>query len=187
MRARLREQGFTLIEVLVALAPTPAVVLASIAASVPNPALALLLAKHWQRLLQVQQSLERDYLRMRQLEARYRMLFERSTEPVMIVEAGTLRIREANPAAHTLVGARPASLAGKKILTFIDKSSHDAVQSLVGAALVLAAGSGAAGAGGRHVAGRGLRSGNRRGDHGAAESAPSRCTARPSDRRWQRG
>ena len=28
-----------------------------------------------QRLLQVQQSLERDYLRMRQLEARYRMLF----------------------------------------------------------------------------------------------------------------
>lgn len=89
-----------------------------------------------QRLLQVQQSLERDYLRMRQLEARYRMLFERSTEPVMIVEVGTLRIREANPAAHTLVGARPASLAGKKLLTFIDKSSLDAIQSLVGAAMV---------------------------------------------------
>jgi len=89
-----------------------------------------------QRLLQVQQSLERDYLRMRQLEARYRMLFERSSEPVMIVEAGTLRIREANPAAHTLVGARPASLAGKRLLTFVDKTSHDAVQSLVGAALV---------------------------------------------------
>jgi transcriptional regulator PpsR len=89
-----------------------------------------------QRLLQVQQSLERDYLRMRQLEARYRMLFERSTEPVMIIEAGTLRIREANPAAHMLVGARAASLQGKKLLTFIDKNSHDAVQALVGAALV---------------------------------------------------
>lgn len=89
-----------------------------------------------QRLLQVQQSLERDYLRMRQLEARYRMLFERSTEPVMIVEAGTLRIREANPAAHQLVGARPASLPGKKLLNFIDRNSHDGVQSLVGAALV---------------------------------------------------
>jgi transcriptional regulator PpsR len=89
-----------------------------------------------QRLLQVQQSLERDYLRMRQLEARYRMLFERSTEPVMIVEAGTLRIREGNPAAHALVGARPGSLPGKKLLTFIDKHSHDAVQALVGAALV---------------------------------------------------
>ncbi|TAD73223.1 MAG: transcriptional regulator PpsR [Sphingomonadales bacterium] len=89
-----------------------------------------------QRLLQVQQSLERDYLRMRQLESRYRMLFERSTEPVLIVEAGTLRIREANPAAHALVGARAGGLPGKKLLTFIDKNSHDAVQALVGAALV---------------------------------------------------
>lgn len=89
-----------------------------------------------QRLLQVQQSLERDYLRMRQLEARYRMLFERSTEPVMIVEAATLRIREANPAAHVLVGARATSLPGKKLLTFIDKNSHEALQALVGAALV---------------------------------------------------
>jgi transcriptional regulator PpsR len=86
--------------------------------------------------LQVQQSLERDYLRMRQLEARYRMLFERSSEPVLIIEAGTLRIREANPAAHTLLGARVASLPGKKLLTFIDKNSHDDVQSLVGAAHV---------------------------------------------------
>ncbi|WP_379920619.1 transcriptional regulator PpsR [Erythrobacter sp. R86502] len=89
-----------------------------------------------QRLLQVQQSLERDYLRMRQLESRYRMLFERSTEPVLIVEAGTLRIREANPAAHALVGARIGGLSGKKLLTFIDKNSHDAVQALVGAGLV---------------------------------------------------
>lgn len=89
-----------------------------------------------QRLLQVQQSLERDYLRMRQLESRYRMLFERSTEPVMIVEAATLRIREANPAAHVLMGARSTSLPGKKLLTFTDKNSHEALQALVGAALV---------------------------------------------------
>lgn len=89
-----------------------------------------------QRLLQVQQSLERDYLRMRQLEARYRMLFERSSEPVLIIEAGTLRIREANPAAHTLLGARAASLPGKKLLTFIDKTAHEAITSLVGAAQV---------------------------------------------------
>lgn len=89
-----------------------------------------------QRLLQVQQSLERDYLRMRQLEARYRMLFERSAEAVLIIEAASLRIREANPAAHTLVGARAGSLSGKKLLSVLDKSSHDALQSLVGAALV---------------------------------------------------
>lgn len=87
-----------------------------------------------QRLLQVQQSLERDYLRMRQLEARYRMLFDQSAEPVYIVEAGSLRIREANPAAHGLVGARAGSLPGKKLLGLIDKGSRDALQTLVGAA-----------------------------------------------------
>lgn len=89
-----------------------------------------------QRLLQVQQSLERDYLRMRQLEARYRMLFERSTEAVLIIEAASLRIREANPAAHTLVGARAGSLPGKKLPSVLDKASHEVLQGLVGAALV---------------------------------------------------
>lgn len=87
-----------------------------------------------QRLLQVQQSLERDYLRMRQLESRYRILFEQSSEAVLIVEAASLRIREANPAAHSLVGARAGSLPSKKLLGLIDKGSRDAVQALIGAA-----------------------------------------------------
>ena len=88
-----------------------------------------------QRLLQVQQSLERDYMRMRQLESRYRMLFELSGEPVLILEATTLRIREANPSAHTLMGMRPDSLPGKKLPALIEKGSRDALQALVGAAL----------------------------------------------------
>ncbi len=87
------------------------------------------------RLLQVQQSLERDYMRMRQLEARYRMLFEQSAEPVFVVEAQTLRIREANAAAHSLIGARAGALQGKKLLTLLDKNSRDPMQTIVGAAL----------------------------------------------------
>lgn len=87
------------------------------------------------RLLQVQQSLERDYMRMRQLESRYRMLFELSAEPVLIAEAQTLRIREANTAAHSLMGARAGVLQGKKLLSLLDKESRDAMQTLVGAAL----------------------------------------------------
>ncbi len=89
-----------------------------------------------QRLLQVQQALERDYLRMRQLEARYRMLFERSSEAVMIIEAASLRIREANPAAHSMFGLRAGSLAGKKLLSVLDRHARDAVQALVGSAMV---------------------------------------------------
>lgn len=88
-----------------------------------------------QRLLQVQQSLERDYLRMRQLDARYRMLFEHSGEPMLVIEAANLKIREANAKASTLLGARPGSLAGKKLPGFVDKSSREAIHSLVGAAL----------------------------------------------------
>ncbi|NQX94172.1 MAG: transcriptional regulator PpsR [Erythrobacter sp.] len=87
------------------------------------------------RLLQVQQSLERDYMRMRQLESRYRMLFELSAEPVLIAEAQTLRIREANSAAHSLMGARNGTLQGKKLLSLLDKDSRDAMQTIVGAAL----------------------------------------------------
>ncbi len=94
--------------------------------------------KMQQRLLQVQQSLERDYLRMRQLEARYRMLFDMSGEPVLIIEAATLKIREANPAAHTLMGVRDGSLPGKRLPTLVEKGSRDALQSLVGAALASA-------------------------------------------------
>ena len=88
-----------------------------------------------QRLLQVQQSLERDYLRMRQLEGRYRMLFEKSGEAVVILEAASLRIREANPAAHALMGARSGSLPGKKMAALVEKSSRDDLQSLIAAAL----------------------------------------------------
>ncbi|MDY7097129.1 MAG: transcriptional regulator PpsR [Pseudomonadota bacterium] len=91
--------------------------------------------KQQARLLQIQQSLERDYLRMRQLESRYRMLFELSSEPVLVVEAQTLRIREANSAAYTLFGHRPGSLQAKKLLGLLDKSSRDAMQAIAGAAL----------------------------------------------------
>ena len=88
-----------------------------------------------QRLLQVQQSLERDYLRMRHVEARYRLLFERSSEPVLIVEASDFRIREANPAAHTLVGARPGTLVDKKLLGLFARKSGPAITAHLGSAL----------------------------------------------------
>ncbi|TRD11994.1 transcriptional regulator PpsR [Erythrobacter insulae] len=88
-----------------------------------------------QRLLQVQQSLERDYLQMRQLEARYRMLFDRSSEAVAVLEAQTLRIREANPAAHSMLGVKAGGLAGKKFPSLIEKESRDALQAMAGAAI----------------------------------------------------
>ncbi len=91
-------------------------------------------AKLQQRLLQVQQSLERDYMQLRQLETRYRMVFESSQEPVVIIDAAGHRVREVNPAAEALFGARQGGLIGKKLLSLFDRKSRDDVLTLIGAA-----------------------------------------------------
>lgn len=57
-----------------------------------------------QRLLDTQLSLERDYARLRQTETRYRLLFQLSSEAVLIVDANTRRVTEANPSAIQLLG-----------------------------------------------------------------------------------
>lgn len=89
-----------------------------------------------QRLLQAQQSLERDYLRLRQVEARYRLLFELSSEPVVIVEGEGFRIREANPAAHALLGAKPGSLTGSRLPALVARGARDTLIGFLGSAMV---------------------------------------------------
>ena len=87
-----------------------------------------------QRLLQVQQSLERDYIRLRQAEARYRLLFDQAAEAVLIVDVATRRIREANPAAHRLLDARDGSLAGQPVTTIAALDGRDDLVAHLGAA-----------------------------------------------------
>ncbi len=88
-----------------------------------------------QRLLQAQQSLERDYMRLRQIETRYRLLFDLSSEPVLLVEADGQRIQEANPAAHTMLDARPGSLVGAKLSGLVARGSRDPLIAYLGAVL----------------------------------------------------
>ncbi len=92
-------------------------------------------AKVQQRLLQVQQSLERDYLKLRQTEARYRMLFDQTGEAMLVVDAVGHKIREANSAVHALTGTRDGGLSGKKLLNIFEKGSREDVLGLIGAAL----------------------------------------------------
>lgn len=87
-----------------------------------------------QRLLQTQQALERDYIRLRQAEARYRMLFDEGAEPVLIVDASTRRIREANPAAHALLGVAPGSLANQPASSLIETGDRETLIAHFGAA-----------------------------------------------------
>jgi transcriptional regulator PpsR len=91
-----------------------------------------------QRLLQAQQSLERDYMRLRQIETRYRLLFDLSSEPVLLVEADSQRIQEANPAAHALLEARAGSLVGTKLTALVARGSRDPLIAYLGAVLTSA-------------------------------------------------
>ncbi len=86
-----------------------------------------------QRLMQVQQSLERDYLRLRQAESRYRMLFERAAEAILVVDAESRRIREANPAATRLLGAPEGSLVNRPLSVIADPHVHDGLMTYLGA------------------------------------------------------
>jgi len=57
-----------------------------------------------QRLVSAQVSMERDYWRLRHVETRYRLLFQLATEAILIVDASSGKLEEANPAATTLLG-----------------------------------------------------------------------------------
>jgi transcriptional regulator PpsR len=85
-----------------------------------------------QRLLQTQQAMERDYIRLRQAESRYRLLFNQSSEAVLIVDARTRRITEANPAAHILTNGGSDALVGRGIANLFHADDHDRVIGLLG-------------------------------------------------------
>ncbi len=59
------------------------------------------------RLLAAQQASEREYWKLRDIETRYRLLFDASTEAVLMIGADDLCIAEANPAAIRALGVAP--------------------------------------------------------------------------------
>jgi transcriptional regulator PpsR len=68
-----------------------------------------------QRLVEVQQSMERDYSRLRQAETRYRLLFQMSGDPLLVLDAESLRVLEANPAAQRLFAGSARRLQGRPL------------------------------------------------------------------------
>ncbi len=86
-----------------------------------------------QKLVAAQQSMQRDYVRLRQTEARYRMLFESISEPVLIVDAGTLKVIEANPASGQLFAEPAKRMLGRPINDCFDPSASQALLSTLDA------------------------------------------------------
>ena len=88
-----------------------------------------------QQLISAQQSMEREYLKLRQAEARHRLLFQVATEAVLIIDASNRKILEANPAAGKLLADGSRRLVGHLFPEGFDEISTQSLQGLLGAVL----------------------------------------------------
>ena len=84
-----------------------------------------------QRALRAQQASERDALRLHAAEARNRLLFDSATDPILLVDALTLVITDANPAAATLAGADRAPPNGRALTALISPDDRDVALNLL--------------------------------------------------------
>jgi transcriptional regulator PpsR len=84
-----------------------------------------------QRILQTQQAMERDYVKLRQAEQRYRVLFQVSSEPVLIVDPISKKIIEANPAAGEMIGTDYSGLSGQVFAKLFHPESREIVTALL--------------------------------------------------------
>jgi transcriptional regulator PpsR len=86
-----------------------------------------------QRLMEVEQSMEREYSRVRHAETRYRLLFQIASEAVLIVDAGSRRVVEANPAAVRLLDTSGRRVIGREFPSGFDSAGERAVEGLLAA------------------------------------------------------
>lgn len=89
------------------------------------------LAQIQQRALRAQQATERDALRLHAAEARNRLLFDSATDAILMVDALTLVITDANPAATALAAPDPVSLNGRALTALVHPDDRDAALALL--------------------------------------------------------
>jgi transcriptional regulator PpsR len=83
-----------------------------------------------QRLVDAQHSMERDYWRLRNAETRYRLLFQMSSEAVLVVDASSQKIIEANPSVSKMLGSVSMPVVGQRFPTGLDQRSTNAIEAL---------------------------------------------------------
>jgi transcriptional regulator PpsR len=94
------------------------------------------LASLQQGVAEAQQEMEREYAKIRGAEKRYRLLFQLASEAILILDAGTHRVVEANPASLALLGKPVKKIIGGAFAELFTDASKRAVQSFVAALLV---------------------------------------------------
>lgn len=84
-----------------------------------------------QRLVKAQQVMEEDYERYRQAETRYRVLFQMAGEAVLVVNARSGEISEANAAAARLLASSASDLIGTALGQCISLKDTPALDQLM--------------------------------------------------------
>ncbi len=92
------------------------------------------LAALQQQLVQFQQSMEREYGRLRAADTRYRVLFQLTSEPILIADSVGRRISEANPAALALLGIPQNRISGRTLQSVFADKGGDALQETLAVA-----------------------------------------------------
>lgn len=83
-----------------------------------------------QRFVETQQAMERDYWRRSQAQTRYRLLYEIATEAILLVDAATFRVVEANRAASSLFAISVEEFIGKRATSRLDIASQALVEEM---------------------------------------------------------
>jgi len=86
------------------------------------------------RLVEAQQAMERDYWKLREVETRYRLLFNSSSDAVLLLKAANLSIAELNPAAAQALGisvAQARSLSDLRFPELLLGEERELFESLV--------------------------------------------------------
>jgi transcriptional regulator PpsR len=76
-----------------------------------------------QQLVDTQQAMERDYMKLRFMESRYRALLQTSLQGIAMVEAGTLKIADANDQAFQLLEESGKRRTTKVLPDYFDSES----------------------------------------------------------------
>jgi transcriptional regulator PpsR len=87
------------------------------------------------RLVETQQSMERDFVRLRHIESRYRILLDTSREPVLLIDANTDKVADANLAAQGLVRDSQRRMVGRDVLDCFEEDSRDDLKAALRMAL----------------------------------------------------
>ncbi len=83
-----------------------------------------------QRLVSAQASMERDYWQLRHVENRHRLLFQTASDALLLLDADTLKLEEANSAANRLFGDA-LHRAHWSLPESLDEASRGAVQTML--------------------------------------------------------